>query len=110
MTHCKQILVLEGKSLATASLLSLLLSRSGFDVINTPVHSLSSLDPHDQLHPDVIILEEELLAANMTAIVNLANHYPKVRLIIFNLSNNTLQIFDKQIIQVQQVNDFLELL
>ena len=110
MTHCKQILVLEGKKLAAASILSLLLSRSSFDVINTPSSSLSNLSPNDKLHPDVIILEEDLLAANITAIVKLTNHYPKLRLIVFNLGNNTLQIFDKQMIQVQQLNDLLELL
>ena len=110
LTHHKRILVLEDEKLAAASILSLLISPSGLDVINTTVSSLAYLEQTDGLQPDVVILEEELLAANISAVVKLADRHPKLRLIVFNLSNNTLNIFDKQRLQVKQVNDFLELL
>ena len=110
LTHHKQILVLEDEKLAAASILSLLLSRPELDVINTTVSSLASLKQTDGLQPDIVILEEELLAANISAVVKLADRHPKLRLIVFSLSDNTLNVFDKQSVQVRQVNDFLELL
>ncbi len=110
LNHHKQILVLEDEKLAAASILSLLLSRPGLDVINTTFTSLVSLEQADGLQPDVVILEEGLLAANISAVVKLADRHPKLRLIVFSLSNNILNVFDKQRLQVKQVNDFLELL
>ena len=79
-------------------------------MINTTVSSLASLKQTDVLQPDIVILEEELLAANISAVVKLADRHPKLRLIVFSLSDNTLNVFDKQSVQVRQVNDFLELL
>jgi chemotaxis response regulator CheB len=110
LAHHKQILVLEDKKLAAASILSLLISRPELDVINTTFSSLAYLDLSEDLQPDVVILEEELLAANISAVVKLADRHPKLRLIVFSLSDNTLNVFDKQRVQVRQVSDFLELL
>lgn len=107
----KQILVLEDQKLASASILSLLMSKPELNVINTTFSSLASLDLLDEgLQPDVVILAEELLAANISAVVKLADRHPKLRLIVFSLSSNTLNVFDKQRVQVMQVSDFLELL
>lgn len=110
LTHHKQILVLEDEKLATASILSLLASQSGLVVTNTTVSSLACLEQAEGLKPDVVILEEELLAVNISAVVKLADRHPKLRLIVFNLNDNTLNVFDKQSVQIRQVNDFLELL
>jgi len=106
----KKILVLEGEKLAPTSLFSLLTARSGFDVIKMSISCLENLNQPANLQPDVVILEEELLAANMSAVVKLADRLPKIRLIAFNLNNNTLNIFDKHMVQVRQFSDFLELL
>ncbi len=110
MTCRKRILVLESENLISASILSLLASQSRFDVINAPVSSIASLEKPDSIKPDVVILEEEQLATNITAVINLAEYFPTLRLIVFNQKNNTLHIFDKQMIQVRHINDLLNLL
>lgn len=93
-----------------ASVLSLLAARSEFDVTSTTVDSLACLDLADSLQPDVVILEEEHLAANILAVVKLAERHPKLRLIVIGPKTNKLHVFDKQMVQVRQVSDFLKLL
>ena len=110
MTHRKKILVLESEKLLAASMLSLLASRTEFDVSHTTVTSLACLDPPDVPPPDVIILDEELLAANLLAVVKLADRYPELRLIVIGLKKNKLQVFDKHMVKVRQSSDFLDLL
>jgi DNA-binding NarL/FixJ family response regulator len=110
LAHRKQILVLESEKLLADSILSLLASRSEFDVTNTTITSLAFLDKPDSPQPDVVILEEALLMANISAVVKLADRHPNLRLIVLGLSDNNLQVFDKQMVQVRQVSDFLELL
>jgi len=105
-----QILVVESEQLLAASIVSLLASRSEFDVTNSTFASLAIMDEPNSPQPDIVILEKAHLMANMSAVVKLADRHPNLRLIIFGLSDNTLQVFDKQMVEVRQVSDFLELL
>jgi len=110
MAHRRRILILQSEKLLPASLLSLLAAQPELDVTNTTLGSIESLDQGDNLAPDVVILEEELLAANLSAVVKLADKHPKLRLIVPLLGENQLHVFDKQMVQVKQFEDFLELL
>jgi hypothetical protein len=69
--------------------------------------TLESLNQPNGHQPDVIILEVTQLAANIQAVMDLVDCHPKVRLIILRLDDNRLHIFDKQLVQVEQVSDFL---
>jgi hypothetical protein len=106
----KQILVLEGEDLLTSSVISLLSSREEYDVSSVTFGTFESHIPHNSLKPDVIILEEKQVAANIKSVMDLVDRYPNVRLIVIGLGDNNLHIFDKQIVRVDQVSDFLELL
>ena len=110
MAHRKKILVLESEKLLATAIASLLASRPEYEVANTTVSSLAYLDQHDSPQPDVVILEEELLAANISAVIKLADRHPKLRLIVLGLNDTKVHVFDKQLVQVGQVSDFLELL
>lgn len=106
----KKILVLESEKLLAASIVSLLASQSELDVMNTNIGTLESWDKFSNARPDVVIMEEGLLEANISAIVKLAERHPTLRLIVFGLSNGDVQIFDKQMARVRHVSDFLSLL
>jgi len=110
LAHRKKILVLESDGLLGASILSLLSSRKEFDVTDASVTSLAFLDGSDSSQPDVVILEEAQLMANMSAVMKLTNAHPNLRLIVFGLSDSQLHVIDKQMVEVRQVSDFLELL
>lgn len=110
MTHRTQILVLESKKLLIASILSLLASRPEYDVTSTTFSALTCLDQANGRKPDVVILDEDLVTANISDLVALTDRHPKLRLIVLGLADNQLRVFDKHIVQVSQVNDFFELL
>ncbi|MAT98799.1 MAG: hypothetical protein CL608_16775 [Anaerolineaceae bacterium] len=106
----KKILVLESEKLLATSIVSILASRPEYDVVQTTVNSLACLEQLDAIQPDVVILEKEVLAANISAVVKVTDRYPKLRLIVFSLSNTKVHVFDQQIAQVRNASDFLELL
>ena len=110
MVHRKKILVLESETLLACSIFNLLASRAEFDVTETTATCLACLEQSDSPQPDVVILEEELLAANISAVVRLADRLPELRLIVFGLRESKVQVFDKQIVEVKQVSDLLALL
>lgn len=108
VAHRRQILVLESENLLTASILSLLTPRTEYDVSSVTLKTLESFDQPNGHKPDVIIMEEVQMVANIAAVMELVDRFPKLRLIVLGLDNNKLHIFDKQIVQVGQVSDFLE--
>lgn len=110
MAHRKKILVLESDKLLARSISSLLASRAEFDVTESTATCLTCLDQSGSPQLDVVILEEEWLAANISAVVRLADRHPELRLIVFGLRENKVQVFDKQIAEVKQVSDLLALL
>jgi DNA-binding NarL/FixJ family response regulator len=106
----KRVLVLESEKLMPAGIASLLASCPELSVANTTVSSLACLSQLDDPRPDVVILEESVLATNISAVVKLADRHPTLRLIVFNTRDSSVHVFDKHIMQVRQVSDFLELL
>ena len=77
---------------------------------STTFKALQSLDRLNGQEPEVIILEEKQLAANFTAVMELVDRHPKLRLIVLGLEDNLLHVFDKHVVQVRQISDFLDLL
>ena len=110
MAEQKKILVLESEKLLAASVVSILASRPEYDVVQTTVSSLSCLDQPGGPQPDIVILEKDVLAANISAVVKVTDRYPRLRLIVFSLSNSKVHIFDQQTVQVGNASDFLDLL
>lgn len=110
MAKQKKILVLESEKLLAASIVSLLALRPEYDVVQTTVSFLSCLDDADGLRPDVVVLERDVLAANISAVIKVTDRYPKLRLIVFSLCNSKVHVFDQQVVQVRSTGDFLELL
>lgn len=109
MAEPKKILVLESEKLLSAGILSILRSLSKFDVAHTTAVSLSSLAPCN-IQPDIVILDEEILATNLLALVELTRCHPELRLIVLSLNGNEVDVFDKHTIQVHKVSDFVQLL
>ena len=108
----------------SAGILSMLGSRSEFDMVHTTAVSLGSLEQPGIVQPDVVILDEELhntrlfqatkdeelLAANLLALVKLTTRHPKLRLIVLSLNGSSVNVFDKQTIFVSNISDFVQLL
>ena len=110
LAHQKKILVLESEKILVAGIFSLLTSRSEFDVTSTTFSSLACLEPSDNLQLEIVILDEELLAANILALIQLTDSYPNLRLIVLSLRDSIVNIIDKQTVPVKNASDLIHLL
>ena len=110
MAQKTQVLVIESDNLLGASIFSLLDAQSELEVSHASLCSLASPAGANGQEPEVVIIEEEHLLANLSAFVQFTDHHPHLRLIVFGLKENKVRVFDKQMVEVRQVNDFLELL
>ena len=110
MAQKTKILVLESDNLLAASIMNLMASRTELDVSHSTVTSLANAVEANGSEPDVVIIEEAHMLANMPAFVFYVNRHPNLRLIVMGVDENKVHIFDKQMVEVTQVSDFLELL
>lgn len=102
--------MLESEKLLATGIFSMLAARPEFIVTKTPLSSLACLDLSGSPQPDVIILDEELLAANILAVISLSNNLQNLRLIVFGLSDTNVHVFDKETVRVRCISDFTKLL
>jgi hypothetical protein len=105
-----QILVIESNILLGESILSLLDGQPELEVTHTQLSSLASMVEMNGQQPGVVIIEEEHLLANMSAFIQYTDRHPNLRLIVLALNENKIHVFDKQMVEVRQVSDFLGLL
>ena len=110
MVQRKKILVFECKGLLTASILSLLDQQTDHDVFSGTFDSPDSLKQLNGYKPDVFIIEKTMLVDNIMQVIELVDRFPGLRLIVLGLDDNKLNIFEKQIVHVEQFSDFLEML
>jgi hypothetical protein len=55
-------------------------------------------------------MDENVLCANMSAYLAILRNYPEMRTIVLSLGDNQMQVYDRRIIEVDHLNDFLDLL
>lgn len=104
----KTVLVLESEKLLTDGVYSILSSHPEFVVACVPFTELGMLDAPEHIEPDVVIMDQELVANNISAVMHLIDRHPKVRLIVLGVNNNVLHIFDKYVVNVASVSQFIE--
>lgn len=103
----KRILVLEKEKLLSDAVFSLLSSRPEYHVAHVQFDELGALNSPDHAEPDVIIMDQGVVANNISAVMELVDRHPKVRLIIIGLSDNVLHVFDKSVVDVSDVSEFI---
>jgi chemotaxis response regulator CheB len=106
----KQVVVLGSERLLTAGVASLLLKVHDIEVTQTTFAELEGIDALASMHPDVVILEETMIATHLPQFMGFIKDYPSVRLIIIDADSNELRVIDRQIVQIKHVNDFFGLL
>ena len=109
MTPRKKVLVLESEKLLMASVASLLANFSDLSVICSTSDSLGCLTQSTDETSDIIILDEAVLEANLATFITLLTGKPHVRLLVFHLQDDSVQVLDRQQIRISEVDDFLAL-
>jgi DNA-binding NarL/FixJ family response regulator len=106
----KKVMVLETTLLLSAGVFSLLTGQAHLNVISL------SFDNEDELfwglenaQPDVIVMDDLTMKANLLELLTYLSDYPTVRTIVVRLGENQIDVCDKRQIQVSHLNDFLAL-
>ena len=103
--------MLESEFLLGAGIGSLLSAQEQLEV--------SSVDERDaeklaqtirEFQPDVIVLAEDRLALHRKLLTNSLQICPNLRTIVVNRDDNQLQIWEKRVIVVHELRDFLDVL
>jgi chemotaxis response regulator CheB len=104
----KRVIVLEIENLLSAGISSLLSTNGKLEVIGLTFEEAIFHEAVNHFKPEVVIVDEQVLDQNLNAFSAILKNYPKVRTIVMSMGTNSFQICDKELIQVQHLDDFLE--
>lgn len=106
----RKVLIVETNCIFDAGLQNLLLSRGDLIVRSIARSELGTLMEVIATYcPDVIVIDDQLLASYATRLLQISRKHPQLRVISMSLSDNHLYIFDQKQMLVSQSKDFLSL-
>lgn len=108
LAYKKRVLLFESDSLLAASLASLLLTLSDIEVVYVTLAALGGTDALALAHSDVVILEDTLVHQHLAELLPFIETFSSVRAVILNSEHNFVQVFDKQVLLVNQLSDFVD--
>jgi chemotaxis response regulator CheB len=103
----KRIIVVESEQLLSAGIFSLLSANGQLDVVGMMTIDENFFDVFERVKPHIIILDEDTLSRNMTAYMLFTKNYPRLRTIVLSLGTNNVQVCDKQVVHIQNIDDFM---
>ena len=107
----KRILILRNNLLMNAGLQNLLSGQESLEVIGKEIQNQDDLFRFiERIQPDVIIVDEGILAPKLADLLKFLQSYPKKRTIIMSLEKNQIQVYDTKQIELHQLGDFLDIL
>ena len=110
MPNSKQIFVLKTDSLLHNSVMSLLDSRTDFEIASVTLEELAAVDLKGSDRSVVIVVEEDRLRECSAALMALIGQEAPVRVIVIRLSDNVLTILENRTVRIREVVEFLNLL
>ena len=104
----KRVLIVTSELLLREGIASLLSREVDIDVMSTNyIDELTLNHEIDQYNPDVVILDERMEYTDLTYLFNLLIDYPKLRVMVLNVINNKVNIYDKAEIEVSRSYDLI---
>ncbi len=104
----KRIVILESDQLLFAGMQSLLSEHGKYEVIGLELVDEQHIYREiERLHPEVVILNENLQGTDLGKLLNYLASLPEIRTILVNTLDNRIQIMDKHQSVIRQLSDFL---
>ncbi|MCJ7700315.1 MAG: hypothetical protein MUO62_01925 [Anaerolineales bacterium] len=104
----KRVLVVINKLLFGVGLESLLSQEQDLSVKSIPFKNKKTLVKEiRQYEPNVVLVDESIRTTNMPTIFDILTGFPDIRLLVINTRENSIQVYDKQEIQVTRSLDFI---
>ena len=103
----KRVIVVESEKLLSAGVYSLLSVNGHLEVEGVILEEQNFLDAVKRFQPDVVIMDESILAQHIQGYMTFLKEFPRMRTIVLNLGTNSVQVCDQQLIHVEHFDDFL---
>jgi AmiR/NasT family two-component response regulator len=111
VAYRKRIVVLEGNGLLAAGVRSMLADRNSLEVVGVKLGAAGAIDQVYAFQPSVIVIDKTVMAEHFDAFkIILENYYRQIRIIVLHPQKNCLEMCDKQVVTVEKLDDFLDLL
>lgn len=105
----KRVVVLEGEQIFGAAVSSLLSARPHLEVRALRFSDRDFLAAVREFEPEVIIIDEGALMVNLSITIRMLKQHPRARMIVLNPATNSLKVFERQMVAVRALDDFLDL-
>ena len=105
----KRVIVLESEDLLGAGVFSLLSADRRFEVRRAWLGEEGFARAMAGFDPEVFVVEEETLARNLSICSRLFEAYPRIRVIVLNPGANTVKVCERQIVILETIEDFFEM-
>jgi len=104
----KKVLIVLGDSYIANGVVSLLSEESDITVESTIyVQGCPLTETFDKHHPDVLILDENLLSAEQTYLSNLLINHPNMKIVVLSLHDNRVSVFHRSDLLISTPQDFI---
>ena len=104
----KRVLVIFDEPILKAGVESLLSREVDLEILSTTLVNGDQLcDQLNSYCPEVVILDEKLESARISNVIDLLNRYPSIRVLVVNLRDNRLHIYEKHEIMVAHSTDLV---
>lgn len=105
----KRVVVLEGEQILGAAVSSLLSACHHLKVRAFRFSDRGFLAAVREFQPEVIIIDEGALMVNLSITIRMLKQHPSARMIVLNPATNSLKVFERQMVAVRALDDFLDL-
>lgn len=105
----KRVVVLEGEQIFGAAVSSLLSARHHLEVRALRFSDRDFLAAVREFKPEVIIIDEGALMVNLSITIRMLKQHPNAKMIVLNPATNSLKVFERQMVAVRALDDFLDL-
>ena len=104
----KRVLVVINKLLFGVGLESLLSHEHDLSVKSVPYHSKKLLaEEISQYEPNVVLIDESIRMTHLPTLFDILKGFPDIRVLVVNTQENSIQVYDKQEIQITRSLDFI---
>ncbi len=105
----KRVLVVNGENVMVAAVESLLAREKDLCILTTPaLLGADDLSEVTNFNPQVIIMEESMLSGALTHLLDLMIELPELLIMVIQLGNNQVQLYEKRMLQVSRGSDLTE--
>jgi DNA-binding NarL/FixJ family response regulator len=107
----RRVLIIRSNQLLASGVESLLLQKNNMIVKSAALDDEKSIWAEIRaFRPDVLILDESLVALDTPALLSLIQDFSNLRIVVVDIRANTLHIYDKRDVFVKQADDVIKVI